>query len=56
MDLTHTLSDKLTSNRPLLFPKYLQLPHPTSTKSEPNGKDRTNDSTLGQGLCRVSLK
>lgn len=44
------LYDKLTSNRPLLFPKYLQLPHPTSTKIEPNGKDCTNDSTLGQGL------
>jgi len=56
IDFTHTLSDKLTSNRPLLFPKYLQLPHPTSTKTEPNGKDCTNDSTLGQGLWRVSLK
>jgi hypothetical protein len=50
MDFTCKLCVKLTSNRPMLFPKYLQLPHPTSTKTEPNGKDCTNDSTLGQGL------
>jgi hypothetical protein len=50
MDFSHMLSDKLTSKRPMLFPKYLQLPHPTSTKTEPDGKDCTNDSTLGQGL------
>lgn len=39
---------------PLL--KYFPFPHPTSIKIPPTGIVCMNFSTLGQGLCRVSLK